>query len=99
MFERLGDRLEDEFALLETSLADPELLGRPASAARGRPSATRTSRRWSRRCGATGPGIADAETRQELLTTPTGDERELWRAELADAETDVAALEDEIRSS
>ncbi|MEZ5249308.1 MAG: PCRF domain-containing protein [Ilumatobacteraceae bacterium] len=41
---------------------------------------------------------ADAETARELVNASAGDDRELWRAELTEAEADVARLEDTIRT-
>ena len=96
MFERLA-AVEDEYLLLETSLGDPEVLADQARL-----------REASRRYRELGPlvealrrrraRLADVDTSRELMNAASGDERELWRAELAEAEQEVAALEDEIRT-
>jgi peptide chain release factor 1 len=95
MFERLAS-VEDEYELIEASLADPELL---ADQRRLREVSKRYKdltplvealRRYRIR-------LADAETSREVMNDASGEERELWRAELAAAEADIAALEDEIR--
>ena len=95
MFERLA-AVEDEYALIETSLADPEVLADQ-----------RRLREVSKRYKDLTPlvealrrhraRVADVATSRELMNESTGDDRELWRAELAAAEAEVAALEDEIR--
>ncbi len=96
MFERLA-AVEDEYLLLETSLGDPEVLADQARL-----------REASRRYRELGPlvealrrrraRLADVDTSRELMNAASGDERELWRAELSEAEAEVAALEDEIRT-
>jgi peptide chain release factor 1 len=96
VFERLA-AVEDEYLLLETSLGDPEVLADQARL-----------REASRRYRELGPlvealrrrraRLADVDTSRELMNAASGDERELWRAELAEAEQEVAALEDEIRT-
>lgn len=96
MFDRLAT-VEDEYSLLETSLADPAVL------------ADQTMLRdISKRYKDLTPLVealrrhrerqADAETARELLNASAGDEREQWRAELAEAETEIAVIEDEIRT-
>jgi len=94
------DRLaavEDEYSLLEASLADPEVLAdqvalRDASKRyKDLTPLVEALRRHRVRVG-------DAETARELLNASSGDERESWRAELTEAEAEVAALEDEIRT-
>jgi peptide chain release factor 1 len=94
------DRLaavEDEYSLLEASLADPEVLAdqvalRDASKRyKDLTPLVDALRRHRVR-------VADAETARELLNASSGDERESWRAELTEAEAEVAALEDEIRT-
>jgi peptide chain release factor 1 len=94
------DRLaavEDEYSLLETGLGDPEVLSDPA---RLRSISKRykdltplvdTMRAFRAR-------TADAETAKEFMNASAGDERELWRSELAEAEADLARLGDEIRT-
>jgi peptide chain release factor 1 len=96
VFERLA-AVEDEYLLLETSLGDPEVLADQARL-----------REVSRRYKDLAPlvealrrrrvRLTDVETSRELMNASSGDERELWRAELAEAEADLTALEDEIRA-
>ena len=96
MFERLA-AVEDEYLLLETSLADPAVLADQA-----------TLRDATKRYKDLTPlvealrlqrtRVADVDTSRELMNAASGDERELWRAELAQAEADLARLEDEIRT-
>ncbi len=95
MIERL-DHVEEEHRLLETSLSDPEVL---ADQRRLRelskrykdltPLVDALRRRRTR--------VADVAAARELMGAAAGDEREGWRAELAEAEADLARLEDEIR--
>ena len=95
MFERLAG-IEDDYQLIEDSLADPAVIADQ-----------RRLRDVTRRYKELAPLVealrrhrvrsADAATSRELMNEASGDERELWRAELSAAETDVAALEDEIR--
>jgi peptide chain release factor 1 len=96
VIERLA-AVEDEYSLLETSLGDPEVLA----------DQTRL-REISKRYKDLTPLVealrrhrlrtADADTSRELMNAATGDERDLWRDELAEAERDLATLEDEIRT-
>lgn len=96
MIDRLA-AVEDEYALLETSLGDPDVLADPTQL-----------RSISKRYKDLTPLVealrahrvrsADLDTARELVNASSGDERELWRAELTAAETDVAALEDSIRT-
>ncbi len=96
MIERLA-AVEDEYALLETSLGDPDVLGDPARL-------RSVSKRYKdltplvEALRAHRSRLADAGTARELVNASAGEERELWRAELAEAEADVTALEDEIRT-
>ena len=96
MFDRLAT-VEDEYSLLETSLADPAVL------------ADQTMLRdISKRYKDLTPLVealrrhrerqADADTARELLNASAGDEREQWRAELAEAEAEIVVIEDEIRT-
>jgi peptide chain release factor 1 len=95
MFERLA-AVEDEYSLIEASLADPELLADQ-----------RRLREVSKRYKDLTPlvealrlhrtRVADAATSRELMNESTGDDRELWRAEVAAAEAEIERLEDEIR--
>jgi len=95
VIERLGS-VEDEYALLEAALSDPAVLADQ-----------RRLRELSKRYKDLGPLVdalrrhrvraADAATARDLFNASSGDERELWRSELADAEAEVVVLEDEIR--
>ena len=96
MIQRLAG-IDDEYSLLETSLGDPELLADPARL-----------RAASKRYKDMTPLVealrnhrarqADLDTTRELVNAATGDDRELWRAELATLESEVAAIEDQIRT-
>ena len=96
MIERLA-AVEDEYSLLETSLSDPEVLSDQAQL-----------RSISKRYKDLTPLVeamrafrvraADADTAREFMNASAGDERELWRAELAQADADVSALSDQIRT-
>lgn len=96
MFERLA-AVEDEYLLLETSLGDPEVLADPVRL-------RSVSKRYKdltplvEALRAHRTRAADADTARELVGASSGDEREQWRAELVQAETDLARLEDEIRT-
>ena len=96
MIERLA-AVEDEFSLLEMSLGDPEVLSDQAQL-------RSVSKRYKdltplvEAMRAFRARTADAETAREFMNASSGDERELWRAELAQADTDVAMLGDEIRT-
>ncbi len=96
MIDRLA-AVEDEYSLLETSLGDPEVLSDPARL-----------RSISKRYKDLTPLVevmrsfraraADAETAKEFMNDTAGDERELWRAEHAEAEADLERLGDEMRT-
>jgi len=96
VIERLA-AVEDEFSLLEMSLGDPEVLSDQAQL-------RSVSKRYKdltplvEAMRAFRARAADAETAREFMNASSGDERELWRAELAQADTDVAMLGDEIRT-
>lgn len=96
MIERLA-AVEDEYALIETSLGDPEVLADPVRL-------RSVSKRYKdltplvEALRAHRTRAADADTARELVGASSGDEREQWRAELVQAETDLARLEDEIRT-
>jgi len=96
VIERLA-AVEDEFSLLEMSLGDPEVLSDQAQL-------RSVSKRYKdltplvEAMRAFRARTADAETAREFMNASSGDERELWRAELAQADTDVAMLGDEIRT-
>ena len=96
MFERLA-AVEDEYLLLETSLADPAVLADQAALR----DATKRYKDLTPLVEALRlhrTRVADVDTSRELMNAASGDERELWRAELAQAESDLARLEDEIRT-
>ena len=95
MFDRLQS-VEDEFVSLEANLSDPDIVSDQAKL-------REVSRRYKdltpvvdcvRRHRAR---ITDAESVRELLTTADDDEREMWKAELAEIESDIAAIEEELR--
>jgi peptide chain release factor 1 len=96
VIERLA-AVEDEYALIETSLGDPEVLADPVRL-------RSVSKRYKdltplvEALRAHRTRAADADTARELVGASSGDEREQWRAELVQAETDLARLEDEIRT-
>ncbi len=96
MIERLA-AVEDEYALIETSLGDPEVLADPVRL-------RSVSKRYKdltplvEALRAHRSRVADADTARELVGASSGDEREQWRSELVQAETDLARLEDEIRT-
>ena len=88
--------MEDEFVSLEASLSDPDIVSDQAKL-------REVSRRYKdltpvvdcvRRHRAR---ITDAESVRELLTTAADDEREMWKAELDEIESDIAAIEAELR--
>ena len=95
MFDRLKS-VEDEFVSLEASLSDPDIANDPARL-----------RDVSRRYKDLTPVVecvrehrartADAEAARELLAVATDDERDALRAELADAEREIEALEETLR--
>ena len=88
--------VEDEFVSLEASLSDPDIATDPARL-----------RDVSRRYKDLTPVVecvrrhrartADADAARELLTDASDEERESLRVELAEAEQDIAALEEELR--
>ncbi|MGB8858884.1 MAG: peptide chain release factor 1 [Ilumatobacteraceae bacterium] len=95
MFDRLKS-VEDEFVSLEASLSDPDIVN---DQARMRDVTRRYKdltpvvdcvRRFHAR-------TADAQAARELLTVATEDERELLKEELAQTETELAELEEELR--
>src|SRR6266511_5719080 len=95
MFDRLAS-VEDEFVSLEASLSDPDIVSDPGAL-----------RDISKRYKDLSPVVqvlrrhrsraADAEAARELLAFADDDERELLRAELSDAEADIAELEEQLR--
>ena len=95
MFERLAS-VEDEYALIETSLGDPEVLADPQRL-------RATSKRYKDLTPLVNAlrehreRLAYAEAARTLMNEGAGEEREQWRAEVASADAAVAALEDEIR--
>ena len=95
MFDRLKS-VEDEFVSLEASLSDPDIVN---DQARMRDVTRRYKditpvvhcvRRYHARA-------ADAQAARELLTVASNDEREALRAELAETEAELVALEEELR--
>lgn len=96
MIERL-DNVEDEYALLETSLGDPAVLADP-------PQLRQLSKRYKdltplvEALRTYRVRVADAATAREVMNASSGEERELWRAESNQADADVVRLEDEIRT-
>ena len=96
VFDRLA-AVEDEYVLLETSLGDPELLADQAALR----AATKRYKDLTPLVEALRlhrTRVADVDTSRELMNAASGDERELWRAELGQAEAELARLEDEIRT-
>ena len=95
MFERLAS-LEDEFISLEVSLGDPDVVGDHAAL-----------RRVSKRYKELTPVVeclrahrersADAQAARELLVDASETDRVMLRSELADAEADLAGLEEQLR--
>jgi peptide chain release factor 1 len=95
MFDRLAD-LEHEFDAVEARLADPEVL-------RDQDKLRDLSRRHKElegivsRYRAHRSRTEDLETAREMLSEASGDDRDLVRSEVEEAETDLARLEDELR--
>ncbi len=95
MFERLAS-LEDEFISLEVSLGDPDVVGDHAAL-----------RRVSKRYKELTPVVeclrahrersADAQAARELLVDASETDRVMLRSELADADADLAGLEEQLR--
>ena len=95
MFERLAS-LEDEFISLEVSLSDPAVQGDHAEL-----------RRVSKRYKDLTPVVecvrshrersADAQAARELLVDASESDKEMLRTELAEAEADLADLEEQLR--
>ena len=95
MFERLAS-LEDEFISLEVSLSDPDVLADHAAL-----------RRVSKRYKDLTPVIecvrahrnrsADAQAARDLLTDASETDRQMLRTELAEAEADLAEIEEQLR--
>ncbi len=95
MFERLAS-LEDEFISLEVSLSDPDVQSDHAEL-----------RRVSKRYKDLTPVVecvrshrersADAEAARELLVDASETDRQMLRVELAEAEADLADLEEQLR--
>ena len=95
MFERLAS-LEDEFISLEVSLSDPDVQADHAAL-----------RRVSKRYKDLTPVVeclrahrersADAQAARELLVDASEPDRQMLRAELAETEAELAALEEQLR--
>jgi peptide chain release factor 1 len=95
VFERMAS-VEDEYTLIETSLADPQLL---ADQSRLRA----VSKRYKDltplvEClRAHRLKLADATAAREYMNAATGEDRDLWRDEMTFAEAEVAELEARLR--
>jgi peptide chain release factor 1 len=95
VIERLAG-LEDEYRAIEARLADPAVVSDPAQ--------MRDLNRRFKEIGAVVSAYReyrgredDLATAKELLVDASGDERELARMEVAEAEADLARLEDELK--
>ena len=96
MLERLPD-FESELAEVEMRLADPAVVGDPTALA----AAARRHKELETlvACGRQlGQRLDDVATLKEMLTEADGDDREVLRADLAEAEAQVVSLEDQLRS-
>jgi peptide chain release factor 1 len=95
VLERLA-RLEEEFAAVEERLADAAVLADPEQlrtyAARHHELEPVVAASRSRRAAA-----GDLAAAQELLRDATGDDRELLRQDVADAEAAIARLDDDLK--
>jgi peptide chain release factor 1 len=95
MLERLPE-LEREFDDVEARLADPELLA-------DQPRYQEVARRYSEleqlvsRARELRQRTEDLETAKEMLSGLDGDDREVMRAEVSEAEADIERLEGELR--
>ena len=95
MFERVAN-LEQELAQVEARLSDPEVLADPAQLRdlsrrhKELDAVVATWRRLKEREG-------DLATAKEMLVDAEGEDRDMVRAELDDAEADVARLSEELR--
>jgi peptide chain release factor 1 len=95
MLDRLR-HLEREFDEVEARLADPQLIQDQARY-------QEVARRYSELKGLVEPyrelrqRTADLETAKEMLTGLDGDDREVMRAEVSEAEADIARLEAELK--
>ncbi|HZY08667.1 MAG TPA: peptide chain release factor 1 [Ilumatobacteraceae bacterium] len=95
MFERLAS-LEDEYISLEVSLSDPDVVSDQSAL-----------RRVSKRYKDLTPVVeclrahrersADAQAARELLVDASDADRQMLREELAEAESELAALEEQLR--
>jgi peptide chain release factor 1 len=96
----LDDRiaaLEAEFAAVEADLSDPAVLAdsdRVRDLSRRHKELGEIVRAWHELTASR----ADVMTGREMLTEASGDERELMRQEVEEAEASVAQLEDQIQS-
>ncbi|HET8618189.1 MAG TPA: peptide chain release factor 1 [Acidimicrobiales bacterium] len=95
MFERLGE-LEQEFLDLEARLGDPDLLA-------DQPRYQQVARRYRElepivaRIRSLGGRRADLAAARDMLADAAGDERELARDEVTEAEADIERLSAELR--
>ncbi len=96
MLERLPD-FESELAEVETRLADPDVVGDSAALAAA-------ARRYKEletlvACGRKlAQRLDDVATLKEMITESDGDDREVLRTDLVEAEQQVQALEDVLRT-
>jgi peptide chain release factor 1 len=95
VIERLAG-LDEEYRAIEARLADPEVVADPQQ--------LRDLNRRYKELGAVVDAYRryrrrrdDLSTAKELLGEATGDERELARVEIAEAEHDLAGLEDDLK--
>jgi peptide chain release factor 1 len=89
--------LKEEYALVEVRLGDPAVLSDPKQLVA-----------LSRRYKELGPIVAcinrlearqqDLAAAQEMFSESTGDDREMMRIEMADAEADLVSIDDELRT-
>jgi peptide chain release factor 1 len=97
MYEDRIAALESEFDSVESELADPTTLrdaDRLRDLSRRHKELGEIVRTWHE----LGAARRDAATAREMLTEASGDERELMRQEVEDAEVAVAALEERIQT-
>ena len=97
MFDDRIAALEAEFDAVEADLADPAVLAdsdRVRDLSRRHKELGEIVRVWHELTASR----ADVSTAREMLTEASGDERELMRQEVEEAEASVAALEEEIQS-
>src|SRR6516225_9278533 len=94
--DRMG-ALEAEYATVESELADPTTLSDPdrlRDLSRRHKELGEIVRTWQELTN----GREDLVTAREMLTESSGDERELMRKELEEAESRVAELEERLQT-